>query len=173
MSMPRIILIGFLSGLVGLSLLSCKGKVNTPEVRDAATEAVRLLVEKPESVKIVGYSRLDSVFGRNFIKDGEKEAVAQLLMGNNKAIIGDAKSFDDIDFSDPAKSALMERQMAATEYLRQYLFSDDNGGEFSGYRMKVQFEAVDSNNIPYRSEYWFIFDKQGKIILHSFEIPLS
>ena len=43
---------------------------------------------------------------------------------------------------------------------------------FSGWKVKIEYEATDSDGQPYRSEYWFIMDKDAQCVIRSFEIPL-
>ena len=43
---------------------------------------------------------------------------------------------------------------------------------FTGWKVKIEYENVDSNGKPYRSEYWFILDKEAQFVIKSFEIPL-
>ena len=38
--------------------------------------------------------------------------------------------------------------------------------------VKIEYEATDSDGQPYRSEYWFIMDKEAQCVIRSFEIPL-
>lgn len=171
-AVKKSLLIAF-TALSLFSLASCGNKPNESNAKGLATEALQLLVDNPESIKILNISSLDSVFGNNFIHDDEKMAIAQMMMQTNKRIIGDAKTIDEVDFSDAARSALMERQIEASDKLRSLLFSHDRSdGRFSGWRIKVEFEAVDGDGEPYHSEYWFILDPQTRYILHSFEIPL-
>lgn len=43
---------------------------------------------------------------------------------------------------------------------------------FTGWKVKIEYEATDSDEQPYRSEYWFIMDKEAQCVIRSFEIPL-
>lgn len=166
----------FLCAAVGLSLFSlssCGPGLDESKAKGMVTEALKLMVDKPSSVRILKISGLDSVFGNNFLNDQEKTEIVQLMMHTNKRIIGDAKTIEEVDFSDAARSALMERQIEATDKLRSLLFRQDRSDhKFSGWKMKVEFEAKDGDGKPYHSEYWFILDPQTKYVLHSFEIPL-
>ena len=48
----------------------------------------------------------------------------------------------------------------------------DLSGNFNGWKVKIEFEAKDSGGKPYRSEYWFILDKEALCVVKSFEVPL-
>ena len=156
-----------------LPMVACSDDPDVNKAREVATEALYLMVDNPESVEIINYSDLDSVFGNNFITEDEKLQVAQILMQTNKRIIGDAKTIDEVDFSEAARSALMDRQIEATDRLRPLLFKDNRSQScFNGWKLKVEYEALDADNQPYHAEYWFILDPKTNHVLHSFEIPL-
>lgn len=155
------------------SLSSCGPKPDESNAKRMVTEALKLMVDKPNTINILKISKLDSVFGNKFVNDQEQTEILQLIMQTNKRIMGDAKTIDEVDFSDAARSALMERQIEATDKIRSLLFHQDRSdNKFSGWKMKVEFEAKDGDGKPYHSEYWFILDPHTKYILHSFEIPL-
>lgn len=44
---------------------------------------------------------------------------------------------------------------------------------FNGWKVKIEFEAKATEGTPYRSEYWFILDKEANCVVKSFEIPLA
>ena len=69
----------------------------------------------------------------------------------------------------------MERQMSAMSVLRSLLPDVSAGKEkkdFSGWKVKIEYEAQDGSGNPYRSEYWFILDRDATCVVKSFEIPL-
>ena len=45
-------------------------------------------------------------------------------------------------------------------------------GDVYKRQVKIEYEATDSDGQPYRSEYWFIMDKDAQCVIRSFEIPL-
>ena len=49
---------------------------------------------------------------------------------------------------------------------------DGSPQPFSGWKVKVDFEGVDTDGRSYHSEYWFILDKEAQCVVKSFEIPL-
>ena len=94
---------------------------------------------------------------------------------------------EDTDFDNPdsechGMSGQMKRQMDAMTALRSLMVTgelkpagDEAGQErkpFSGWKVKIEYEATDSDGQPYRSEYWFIMDKEAQCVIRSFEIPL-
>lgn len=94
---------------------------------------------------------------------------------------------EDTDFDNPdsechGMSGQMKRQMDAMTALRSLMVTGElkpTGDEasqerkpFSGWKVKIEYEATDSDGQPYRSEYWFIMDKEAQCVIRSFEIPL-
>lgn len=71
---------------------------------------------------------------------------------------------------------MMERQMSCLSALRSLVSfdSDEEAKErpFSGWKVKIEYEAVSESGNRYRSEYWFILDKDARFVVQSFEIPL-
>ena len=86
--------------------------------------------------------------------------------------------FENFDIDNKEVSELMERQMDAAAVLRSFMPDEDivdhSSGkrEFSGWKVKIEYEAASTDGKPYRSEYWFILDKDAVCVVKSFEIPL-
>ncbi len=83
---------------------------------------------------------------------------------------------ENINFEDVELAGLMERQMSAMSALRSLaglsLDDPDKPKPFSGWKVKVEYVAKTVDGKPYRSEYWFILDKDANCVIKSFEIPL-
>ena len=127
-----------------------------PEV---AKTALYASVDCPESVSIVAVSKPDSVFGRDYINDDEKMAIA----------------ISEIDFENSELTSLVERQMSAMSAIRSLVSFDSDADKprpFNGWKVKIEYEAKTADGSPYRSEYWFILDKEAQCVVNSFEIPI-
>ena len=61
----------------------------------------------------------------------------------------------------------MESDIIAPEYTVRLADSLD-----FGWKVKIEYEAQSESGKPYRSEYWFILDKDATCVVNSFEIPL-
>ena len=83
---------------------------------------------------------------------------------------------ENIDFENKEMTELMERQMSAVSILRSLVRFDDPANKekkpFNGWKVKIEYEAQSESGKPYRSEYWFILDKDATCVVNSFEIPL-
>ena len=151
------------------------------EAQNMAKKALMASVDNPESVKIVGISKPDSVFGREYVTMKEKMALSVAIMKISRKFMEDT-DFDNPDAESHMMSGQMKRQMDAMTALRSLMVSgelkpasDEARQErkpFSGWKVKIEYEATDSDGQPYRSEYWFIMDKEAQCVIRSFEIPL-
>lgn len=151
------------------------------KAQDIAQKALMASVDNLESVKIVGISKPDSVFGREYVTMKEKMALSVAMMKISRRFMEDT-GFDNPNAECHGMSGQMKRQMEAMTALRPLMLSgelksvsDESSQErktFSGWKVKIEYEATDSDGQPYRSEYWFIMDKEAQCVIRSFEIPL-
>lgn len=161
-------------GAVGV----CVYCLNDPEGRaqGLAKEALKYSVDNPESIKIIAVSKPDSVYGRDYITADEKMSIALSMMKIGEKVMIDTDNLENLDFEDKGMTELMNRQMSALSALRA-LVSFDSPGEtkekpFNGWKVKIEYEADSESGDHYRSEYWFIMDKDARFVVNSFEIPL-
>lgn len=151
------------------------------EAQNMAKKALMASVDNPESVKIVGISKPDSVFGREYVTMKEKMALSVAIMKISLRFMENTE-LDNPNAECHGMSGQMKRQMDAMTALRSLMVSgelkpasDEARQErkpFSGWKVKIEYEATDSDGQPYRSEYWFIMDKEAQCVIRSFEIPL-
>lgn len=159
---------------------ACSGNSEN-KAQDMARKALMASVDTPEAVKIVGISKPDSVFGREYVTMEEKMALSVAMMKISRRFMEDT-DFDNPDSECHGMSGKMKRQMDAMTALRSLMVTgelkpagDEASHErkpFSGWKVKIEYEATDSDGQPYRSEYWFIMDKDAQCVIRSFEIPL-
>lgn len=160
-------------GLIAMALC-WREKPQKKAVRVAQT-ALYASVDNPESVKVIAVSKPDSVFGRDYINDDEKMAIAMSMMKINEKVMSRTGNLSEINFEDSELTVLVERQMSAMSAIRS-LVSLDSGADtprpFNGWKVKIEYEAKTASGSPYRSEYWFILDKDARCVVNSFEIPI-
>lgn len=147
-------------------------------VKDVAMKALEASVERPGTIKVIAVSKVDSVFGREYITQEEKMAVSMAMMKINEKVMAATDGFENFDIDNKEVAEMMERQMAVASVLRSVMPYGDivdhaaMGGEFSGWKVKIEYEALSMSGTSYRSEYWFILDKDATCVIKSFEIPL-
>lgn len=142
--------------------------------RKVAEKALLASVDRPETVKIHAVSMPDSVFGRDYITQEEKMAISVAMMKVSEKVMKETDGFEKMDFGDKAMADLMERQMSVMSVIRNLASYETHNSkkQFSGWKVKIEYEAESADGSPYRSEYWFILDKEAVCVMKSFEIPL-
>ncbi len=150
---------------------------NNPKKRAKAIAEKALLasVDCPESVTVRAISDPDSVFGRQYVTDDERMAIAMAMVNINQKVMADTDGLSNFDFNNAETTELMERQMSALSVLRSLIdFREpsENEAPFNGWKVKIEYESVSLNGKPCHGEYWFILNKDADCVINSFEIPL-
>lgn len=68
--------------------------------------------------------------------------------------------------------SLAERQMRSMSEIRSLLHGKSKKGEFSGWKVRIDYSCVDAKGTPYRSERWCFIDKDGTQAYKNFDLPL-
>lgn len=145
------------------------------KAKEVAVKALEASVDRPGTVKIRAVSEADSVFGRDYVSPDEKLAISVAMMKLNERIMKKTGGFENFDPDDKETSSLMERQMSAISALRSLLPgtpAERTKDNFTGWKVKIEYEAQSEDGRSYRSEYWFILDREAGCVVKSFEIPL-
>lgn len=168
-----------ISGIVlwgGIFFFACSSDKPKNRARAVAEKSLMACVDCPETVEIKAFSDADSVFGREYITLDERVAIAASMMKISSRVMERTDNMENIDFEDAELAGLMERQMSAMAALRSLtgMAPDDSRKPkpFTGWKVKVEYEAKTVNGKPYHSEYWFIVDRNADCVIKSFEIPL-
>ena len=160
------------------SIFFAIGCSNNPRERakSVAEKSLLACVDCPETVKIKAVSKPDSVFGRDYVTQDEQMNIAMAMLKINQKVMAETDNMENIDFENKEMTELMERQMSAVSILRSLVKFDDPANKekkpFNGWKVKIEYEAQSESGKPYRSEYWFILDKDATCVVNSFEIPL-
>jgi hypothetical protein len=171
-----------IAGIVALLVVSglALGLMYSGSPKDKAVivaeKALMATVDYPNSVRIIGISHPDSVYGRDYITPQEKLSLSMTMMKIHEKVMKETNGLENFNPKDRQTAEMMERQMTAMAVLRSLVPPEQPHGitekPFSGWKVKVEYEARSSGGIPYRSEYWFILDKDAQCVIKSFEIPL-
>ena len=171
-----ILLIGGMLIWGGIFFFACSSNNTKEHARLVAEKSLMACVDCPETVEIKAFSDADSVFGRKYITLDERVAIATSMMKISSRVMEQTDNMENIDFNDVELAGLMERQMSAMSALRSLTgLGPDNSDKpkpFTGWKVKVEYEAKTADGKPYHSEYWFILDKNADCVIKSFEIPL-
>lgn len=160
----------------GIFFFACSSNNPKERARFVAEKSLMACVDCPETVEIKAFSDADSVFGREYITLDERVAIATAMMKISTNVMARTENMENINFEDVELAGLMERQMSAMAALRSLTGiipeESDKPKPFTGWKVKVEYEAKTANGKPYHSEYWFILDKNADCVIKSFEIPL-
>lgn len=157
--------------LVSVFCLSCSDNVED-KVLSLANENLKLSLDNSENIKVLGVSKVDSAFGVNYFTEKEVRNLFEVTKQVSEKIMKATNNLTEFDKSDPAMLSLIEKQMKASGEIRDLLLRSNKKGEFSGYKLKIDYECKDANNVPYKAERWFFIDEKGEQVLRTFEIPL-
>ena len=75
---------------------------------DMAEKALRASVHNPESIRIMGISKPDSVFGHTYITQEEKMALSMAMVKINRKVMEATDGLEDFDPDDKETAALMD-----------------------------------------------------------------
>ena len=171
-----ILLIGGIIVWGSIFFFACNSNNPKKRARAVAEKSLMVCVDCPETVEIKAFSDADSVFGREYVTLDERVSIASAMMKISSRVMQQTDNMENVDFQDAELAGLMERQMSAMSALRSLSGSDlDNANgpkPFTGWKVKVEYEAKTIDGKPYHSEYWFILDKNAECVIKSFEIPL-
>jgi len=102
----------------GIAILHCNKHKPQERVKYVAQKALMFSANKPETMKILAVSEVDSVFGCDYISMDEKMKLSIHLMKVNEKIMQVTDNFERLDHIDSGVSGLTERQMSAMTALR-------------------------------------------------------
>lgn len=160
----------FLFSLLVVSLLvSCDRK---SRMMGLAEENIRMSVDSSDGFSITAISEPDSAFGVNYLSQHEVNGITKLMQEVTAVIMERTDNMTEFNPDDHYVMSLAERQMKAMADLRAMVYKTNVKGEWSGWKLRVDYEAKDKDGDTYRAERWLFFDKDGKTIHKSFELPL-
>ena len=141
-----------------------------------AEKALMASVDNPQSVKIIGISKADSVYGKEYVTMDERKSLSVAMMKINEKVMKETDGFENFNPENKEVVALMQRQMSVMSVLRGIVFPNPmphgQRESFNGWKVKIEYEAKDKRGMAYRSEYWFILDKAAICVVKSFEVPI-
>lgn len=160
--------------IIALSCLavftSCDTASNKMKAR--CEEYIVSSLDKPDSYREIAISPPDSAFGKNYLTSGEGFAITKTVMKVNSILLKKRQQSKDGKY-DAAIISLAKRQMlTGADLIRCGIPENSKKEDWSGWRVKVDYEFKDAEGIECRSERWFYFNKNGDRIENTFEIVL-
>lgn len=124
---------------------------------------------KPE---ILGISEPDSAFGKGYLSQKEKESMMAVMQKVTGTIMKRTNNMTEFNPDDKYVIDLAERQMKAMSDIRSIIYESDKKEEWSGWKVRVDYQTVSHSGLEYKAERWLFIDKDGESVTSSFEIPL-
>lgn len=162
--------IGFVVALVaGVFLASCD---QGQRLQELAESTLQQTVEDPGHLKVIGISEPDSAFGTAYFTMHEVNGMIVLMNQVSDTIMRRTKNMTEFHPDDLYVMGMAERQMKAVSEIRSLMHNSGKKGDWSGWKVKVDYQSRDRNGIDYRAERWFFIDKEGNHVIKTFEIPI-
>lgn len=153
-----------------LLLVSC-GDFKS-QMKEKAKENLVASMDYPKQLKISAISEPDSAYGVSYFSKKEMTSILTLMSRVTNQLMEKTKDVEDFSRLDPATMSLARRQMTAANEVQDMIFKNVPKGEWSGWKVKIDYQCADRNGVVYRAERWVFFDRKGKDVVKIFEIPL-
>ncbi len=150
-------------------LVSCDKKEQMVRL---AEQNIRQSIDNPDQLKILGVSEPDSAFGAGYFSQKEVKGMTMMMQKVSDVIMKRTSNMTKFNPDDHYVIDLAQRQMRAMSEIRSLIHLSGQKGEWSGWKIKVDYEAVNREGQTYRAERWMFLDKEGKIIFKTLELPI-
>ncbi|MDD7272901.1 MAG: hypothetical protein PUG96_02905 [Prevotellaceae bacterium] len=137
-----------------------------------AKQNLEASLDYPKQLKLTAHTEPDSAFGVNYFTRKEITGMLKVMDVVTKNLMAKTQGVTDISNADVYTVNLMHRQMNAATEVQTMIFKNTPKGEWSGWKVKLDYECVDKDGMKYRAERWVFFDREGKDVVKTFEIPL-
>lgn len=128
----------------------------------------------PKSLKVLGVSQPDSAFGLKYFSEAEIQGITKIMAKLSETILKRTNNMQTFNPEDHYVMDLAERQMTAlAEVLKPMSMEHpEQKGEFSGWKVKIDYQYKNKDGFDCRSERWYFLDKDGEKIMKHFDLPL-
>jgi len=157
--------------LMGAALLMSCGN-SSEKMKRLAKENLELSVDYPKQLRVLAVSEPDSAFGASYFTKDEVKGMLRTMQVVTDTIMKRTDNMSNFNPADHYVISLAERQMRSMAEIRSLIMKGDKKGEFSGWKVKIDYQCVDAAGLPYRSERWCLIDKEGRHVYKSFELPI-
>lgn len=142
------------------------------QAHDTALENLKLSLENSNNFELLQVSPVDSAFGLNYFTKKELDHIFKSTSAGTQKVIKYTKKFSNVEDMPPAAIAAVQRQMKSNNAVRELFLRPMRKGNFTGYKIKITYRAMDARGNKYVAERWHFVDPEGKQVLRTFEIPL-
>ena len=156
---------------MGAALMMSCGN-SSEKMNKFAKENLELSVDYPRQLHVLAVSEPDSAFGAGYFTTDEVKGMLKTMQVVTDTIMKRTDNMSRFNPADHYVVSLAERQMRSMAEIRSLIMKGDKKGEFSGWKVKIDYQCVDAAGLPYRSERWCFIDKEGKQVYKSIELPI-
>lgn len=153
-----------------LCLTGCTNKRHA--LKQLAVENLKQSVEYTKQLQVVAISEPDSAFGFSYFTQKEKVGIVRIMKSVTDSIMRRTDNMQSLDINDFYVMDLAERQMRANSDIRQMLSQATDRKEWTGWKVKIDYQAVTHHGMKYNAERWFFISMDGKAVVRTFELPL-
>ena len=153
-----------------LCLTGCTNKHQA--LKQLAVENLKQSMEYPKQLQVVAISEPDSAFGFSYFSQKEKAGIVRIMKSVTDSIMRRTDNMQSLDINDFYVMDLAERQMRANSDIRQMLSQATGKKEWTGWKVKIDYQAVTHHGMKYNAERWFFISMDGKAVVRTFELPL-
>lgn len=160
----------FIFAIAVILMASCKDSNRT--LQQLAEQNLRQSVEYPQQLQIMAVSEPDSAFGTNYFSPKEKDGILHIMRSVTDSIMRRTNNMQSFDINDFYVMDLAERQMRSNAEIRDMMRLSKGKGEWSGWKVKIDYSAKSHHGLDYHAERWFFINKEGNSIIRTIELPL-
>ena len=153
-----------------LCLTGCTNKRHA--LKQLAVENLKQSMEYPKQLQVVAISEPDSAFGFSYFSQKEKAGIVRIMKSVTDSIMRRTDNMQSLDINDFYVMDLAERQMRANSDIRQMINQATDKKEWTGWKVKIDYQAVTHHGMKYNAERWFFISMDGKAVVRTFELPL-
>ena len=153
-----------------LCLTGCTNKHHA--LKQLAVENLKQSMEYPKQLQVVAISEPDSAFGFSYFSQKEKAGIVRIMKSVTDSIMRRTDNMQSLDINDFYVMDLAERQMRANSDIRQMINQATDKKEWTGWKVKIDYQAVTHHGMKYNAERWFFISIDGKAVVRTFELPL-
>jgi hypothetical protein len=163
--------IDFIMGtILLLSVSSCTNSQH--RAAELAKSHLEQSVDNPKQLKIISISDPDSVFGTIYFTEQEQKNIMIIMAQVTQSIMKRTNNFESFNANDAYVMDLAGRQMRANSEIREMLMKQTNSQEWTGWKVKVDFQAVNHTGLEYKAERWYFINQDASQVIKTLELPL-
>lgn len=150
-------------------LTGCKD--SKEEIVERAKSHLEKSLSPSGELQILATSQPDSAFG-SYYPQKDIQGITKIMAQVTNVIMKRTDNMTKFNPDDSYVLSLAGRQMEAGTAMMSKDIQCDKKEPWSGWRVKIDYKFKEKGGAEYKAEKWYTFDKEGKNITDSLELPL-